>query len=97
MSRFPKEVLEIYQRAEAAQAATTHAWEQLVERYKDDRRVCNCGEAWYARPTDTMSVWDGQHWQFDVKPSHDRVCMYGCQANKYQCKLEVARRVLEEF
>jgi hypothetical protein len=72
-------------------------WRQLVERYKDDRNVCNCGEAWYARPTDELHVWDGKYWDFHAKPSHDRVCTYGCQSNQLSCKQEIARRVVEEF
>jgi hypothetical protein len=51
-------------------------WSELIERYADGRKLCNCRQAYYDE--------NGQ-------------CKHGCQANQYNLKDEIARRVLEEL
>jgi hypothetical protein len=53
-----------------------NAWEQLIVRYADGRKICNCGGAYYD------------------ETGH---CAWGCQANLYSVKADIARRVLAEL
>lgn len=72
------------------------AWELLVDRYKDDRSVCNCRQAWYARIGSEMSRWNGERWVFE-KNDNPRCCTYGCDHNQRSCKEEIGKRVVEEL
>lgn len=73
------------------------AWERLVERYKDDRVVCNCRQAWYMKIGQEYSYFDGQHYDFHKKNDNPHACQYGCQSNQLTCKEEVANRLAAEF
>lgn len=93
----PAAIVDAYQDIASLKPTPLTAWQTLVERYKDDRAVCNCREAWYMRIGDTLSVWDGRGWKFDVKNDNPRACQYGCEANQLFCKTEIGARVCEEF
>lgn len=71
-------------------------WQKLVERYKDDRQVCNCGQAWYTRIGEEVSRWTGEHWIWEPN-MNSRACHYGCENNQYGCKNEIGERVAAEF
>ena len=71
------------------------SWAFLVDRYKDDRLVCNCREAWYGRSGETQTMYQDGRWV--TVPVGARSCPNGCSANKIFCRNEIARRVCAEF
>jgi hypothetical protein len=71
-------------------------WEKLVERYKDDRQVCNCRHAWYTRIGEEVSRWTGDRWVWE--PNQDPcACHSGCQNNLYRCMNEIGERIAAEL
>ena len=73
------------------------AWKQLVERYADGRKPCNCGQAYYtrcvgadARSKIPICGSSRRH------PPHD-YCAYGCSHTLGRAHQEIALRVVEEM
>jgi len=69
-------------------------WEKLVERYADGRSLCNCGNAYYSEGGEYMIAGGPDHGKTFHNGKH---CKYGCQANQYGVKDEIASRVLAEL
>lgn len=70
-------------------------WQILIKRYADGRPICNCGCAYY-KPVGHGSVYDkalGRR----VDKTDMLACQYGCEANQYSVKDEIARKVLAEL
>ena len=65
-------------------------WAELVRRYADGRPICNCGQAYYT------PIGHGTD-KFGKKRTDMLACKYGCQANQYDLKDKIARRVLDEL
>lgn len=65
------------------------AWGKLVERYADGRMICNCGHAYYSL--------DGEAWVGGRTINNHPHCKYGCSANAYRTKEEIAKRMLAEL
>lgn len=69
-----------------------HAWMKLIERYANGREICNCGCAYYAPIGSVYYTLDGKK-----KYHESRACQYGCQANQYAVKEDIAQHVLAEL
>lgn len=73
----------------------THDWENLIKRYAGDKKICNCGQAYYSMTGEAWLYKDnGERME---KLFNRPVCQYGCQSNKYSVKEYIATRVLEEL
>jgi hypothetical protein len=68
---------------------TINPWAQLVKRYADGRLICNCEQAYYSE--------NGVYWNNGEVHHDGKYCKNGCQANQYNLKDEIAKRVLEEL
>lgn len=71
-----------------------YEWEKLIKRYANGRLICNCGQAYYSLDGEAWIVGgpdDGKH---ITDYPH---CKYGCQANQYAVKDEIAKAVLAEL
>lgn len=65
-------------------------WKTLVRRYADGRPICNCECAYYT-PCGEGIDRDGEH-RTDML-----ACQHGCEANQFNCRDEIAKRVLDEL
>ena len=65
-------------------------WKTLVARYADGRALCNCRCAYYT-PCGVGIDEQGNH-RTDML-----ACKYGCSANEFTCRNEIAKRVLAEL
>ena len=66
-------------------------WAKLIERYANGRPICNCGQAYYTKFHDGMM--SGSN-----RCDHEYLaCQYGCQANQYAVKDEIAKAVLRDL
>ncbi len=66
------------------------AWEELIEQYADGRQICNCRQAYYTpcgHGIDAEGVW-----RTDMM-----ACQYGCSANIYGVRADIAKRVLNDL
>ena len=66
------------------------AWEILIKHYADGRTVCNCGLAYYSLDGKAVKV-SGE------EINNHPYCKYGCMANKWYAKDEIAKKVLTDF
>lgn len=65
------------------------AFGDLIKRYANGRRVCNCGEAYY---TNCGTGIVGNERRADLP-----ACQWGCSANRVVARNEIAERVLQEL
>lgn len=60
-------------------------WRKLVERYRGDRVLCNCRQAWCVRFhkfEDGLILGE---------------CTHGCSSNQIDCRNEIAERICAEL
>lgn len=69
-------------------------WEKLIERDADGRPICNCGQAYYAEDGEYMVAGGPNHGKIFHNGKH---CKWGCSANQYAVKDEIAARVIAEL
>ena len=64
-------------------------FESLIERYADEREICNCGEAYLSNC--------GHGSKGGIERTDLPTCRSGCGANQISAKYYIAGRVMEEL